>query len=789
MKKSLKIKRIKNILFLSIILIALMIPKHIFAENKVLLGDINQDKIINSNDLLMMSRHIVAKANNKHQDWILKENRLKSADINKDGKVDTNDMLSLLRYIAAKQDTNNIGKKHPEWLKLEKEIEIEVKGISLNKTDIELENGKKATLTATIEPGNATNKEITWTSSNKKVAEVDKNGKITGKTNGTAIITAKSKNGKTATCNITVKTSPTGINLTKTEVTLVKDEKNKETLFANISPYKTTDDQIEWTNNNQSVVAIERIIEEGTYYIKSAIDENKVIEVVNSLTANSAKIQLYDKTSSEKDNQKFEIINKGNGYYTIKAMHSNKMLDVKGAGKTKGTKVQQYNSNNSDAQKWEFEYAGNGYYYIKSKCNGLYLDVKDAKAVNGTQIQVWTENRSNAQKFKLEQIAKKNKAVKNGTYYIKTAINERKILEIENGNTTNSVKVQLNDNKGSESQKFEIIGIGNGYYVIRAKHSGKSIDVKGAEKTKGTKVQQYNFNGTDAQIWKLESAGNGYYYIKSKCNGLYLDVKDAKAINGTQIQVWTGNKTIAQKFKIERLDENVNNNIEFVTIKQKKNGTATITAKTSNGKKATCNITVKDEKITGGQAIAEAAVKLACSADPENRFRVEWPYTCVITDRTKEYVNARKTLIAGKSNDGGEYASCDIAVAVAVRYSGLDKSMEYNTTPKQWEYLKKSNKWKRIGDWVRGSNTIGLQPGDILISSGHMSMYVGNETVKKKYPNSKAIIYEAGYWTIKNMSYYPHLCTATGNNTQTGNVFTIFRHVNANKKIYNKILK
>lgn len=77
-------------------------------------------------------------------------------------------------------------------------------GISINKTSATLKVGNTTTLTATLKPSNATNRNIIWTSSNTSVVSV-KNGKITAQKVGTATITAKTTNGKKATCKITVK--------------------------------------------------------------------------------------------------------------------------------------------------------------------------------------------------------------------------------------------------------------------------------------------------------------------------------------------------------------------------------------------------------------------------------------------------------------------------------------------------------------------------------------------------------------------------------------------------------
>ena len=75
--------------------------------------------------------------------------------------------------------------------------------VSLNKTALTLDVGKSYTLTKTVSPSNAVTS-YNWSSSNTSVATVDSNGKVTAKASGTATITVKTSNGKTATCKVTV---------------------------------------------------------------------------------------------------------------------------------------------------------------------------------------------------------------------------------------------------------------------------------------------------------------------------------------------------------------------------------------------------------------------------------------------------------------------------------------------------------------------------------------------------------------------------------------------------------
>ena len=80
---------------------------------------------------------------------------------------------------------------------------IATTGISVSKTSLTLNIGENATITATVTPNNATNKNVTWTTSNNKVATVT-NGKIVAVGEGTATITAKASGGQTATCTVKV---------------------------------------------------------------------------------------------------------------------------------------------------------------------------------------------------------------------------------------------------------------------------------------------------------------------------------------------------------------------------------------------------------------------------------------------------------------------------------------------------------------------------------------------------------------------------------------------------------
>lgn len=76
--------------------------------------------------------------------------------------------------------------------------------MSLNKTTLSLAVGANETLVATVKPDDATDKKVTFESSAIATATVDNTGKVVGIKVGTATITVKTTNGKTATCAVTI---------------------------------------------------------------------------------------------------------------------------------------------------------------------------------------------------------------------------------------------------------------------------------------------------------------------------------------------------------------------------------------------------------------------------------------------------------------------------------------------------------------------------------------------------------------------------------------------------------
>ena len=100
------------------------------------------------------------------------------------------------------------GKKATIKIKIVKTVTVS--SIKLSASSKAVTAGKKVTVKATISPSNATNKALTWTTSNKKYATVSSKGVVTTKKAGkgkTVTITAKAKDGsgKKATIKLKIK--------------------------------------------------------------------------------------------------------------------------------------------------------------------------------------------------------------------------------------------------------------------------------------------------------------------------------------------------------------------------------------------------------------------------------------------------------------------------------------------------------------------------------------------------------------------------------------------------------
>lgn len=159
--------------------------------------------------------------------------------------------------------------------------------------------GETLQLTATIYPDSATNKTVTWKSSDKTVATVDESGLVTAVGNGTADITATTEDGNfKATCQVTVEIPELTLSLDKSELTLTQTEEQQK-LTAIVSD---TEEKVTWLSSDPFVATVTRdgtvtAIANGTATITaSAGDKTVSCTVEVALTDTPAHTHVWSKS-------------------------------------------------------------------------------------------------------------------------------------------------------------------------------------------------------------------------------------------------------------------------------------------------------------------------------------------------------------------------------------------------------------------------------------------------------------------------------------------------------------
>lgn len=153
--------------------------------------------------------------------------------------------------------------------KTAEEKTVPVVSVQINKSSIELNVGGSFTLTAEVKPMDATNKQVTWTSSNSSVAKVEK-GLVTAISPGATIITARS-GGVSSACSVSVIQPVSRIILNIQEKELIVGEQIQ--IEAVVEPANASSKSVEWSSADTSVATVENglvtAISEGATIIKA----------------------------------------------------------------------------------------------------------------------------------------------------------------------------------------------------------------------------------------------------------------------------------------------------------------------------------------------------------------------------------------------------------------------------------------------------------------------------------------------------------------------------------------
>ena len=326
-------------------------------------------------------------------------------------------------------------------------VSISGSGVSDGKLSLKL--GASVQLTATVTPSNATDKTVSWTSSNSSVAKVS-DGKITAVKAGTATITATA-GGKTASVVVAVADNPVPVESVSVSGDGVSDGKlslksgASAQLTATVKPDNATDRKVTWTSSDSSVanvmgtgvvtagskagkatvtataggksasveVTVEAQdpyaeldalakahasdLEDGTYTVSTALKDGMVLDVADGSAKDGANARLWSSNGTKA--QRWTVSHDSKGYVTLRNVNSGKALDAKDGKAANGSNVQQYAPNSYRSQKWVAVRSGSVYKLVSALSPSMALDVKDGKAANGSNVQIYTANGYRSQQW------------------------------------------------------------------------------------------------------------------------------------------------------------------------------------------------------------------------------------------------------------------------------------------------------------------------------------------------------------------------------------------------------
>lgn len=174
-------------------------------------------------------------------------------------KVATVDSFGLIRTVAPGTVTITVTSNDNSFAtaKCRVNVVVDTTGVSLNKKTASIFAGSKLTLVPTVYPLNATNKNVSWISSNDSVATVGKDGTILAKRAGTVRITCVTADGGYYDyCDVTVKkvVKTSGVSLNRLDCTIYVGR--SKALVATVSPENATDKTLVWKSSNRKVATV-----------------------------------------------------------------------------------------------------------------------------------------------------------------------------------------------------------------------------------------------------------------------------------------------------------------------------------------------------------------------------------------------------------------------------------------------------------------------------------------------------------------------------------------------------
>ncbi|WP_443075288.1 non-reducing end alpha-L-arabinofuranosidase family hydrolase [Streptosporangium sp. NBC_01469] len=143
-----------------------------------------------------------------------------------------------------------------------------------------------------------------------------------------------------------------------------------------------------------------------------------------------------------------------NAWYVLVNRTSGKALDVYNLSTNDGARITQWARNNGNQQQWQFVDSGGGYYRVKSRHSGKVLDVSGFSTANGGAVVQWADLNGTNQQWRL--------ADSDGGHVRLINRNSNKALEVQGASTADGANIVQYDDWGGNNQQWQFVQVGSG---------------------------------------------------------------------------------------------------------------------------------------------------------------------------------------------------------------------------------------------------------------------------------------------------------------------------------------
>ncbi|MGP3933689.1 non-reducing end alpha-L-arabinofuranosidase family hydrolase [Nonomuraea sp. KM88] len=143
-----------------------------------------------------------------------------------------------------------------------------------------------------------------------------------------------------------------------------------------------------------------------------------------------------------------------NAWYVLVNRNSGKALDVYNLATNDGARITQWSRNNGNQQQWQFVDSGGGYYRIKSRHSGKVLDVHNFSTANGGAIVQWSDHNGTNQQWRL--------ADSSDGHVRFISRHSNKALEVQGASTADGANIVQYDDWGGANQQWQLVRVDDG---------------------------------------------------------------------------------------------------------------------------------------------------------------------------------------------------------------------------------------------------------------------------------------------------------------------------------------